>query len=58
MENQSFITKIISNIQGKINQIALYRLTNNLDFDAETALFDMQTYGYTDLGEYARAKLF
>lgn len=58
MEHQSFITKIISNIKGKINQFAINKMTDNLNFDDEVALFEMKSYGYNDLSEYARSKVF
>lgn len=58
MEHQSFLESIISKINAIVNKIALYKLSENENFDAETALFEMRSYGYNDLSEYARSKVF
>ena len=56
MGHQSFIDKIISQIKGKINQIALNRMTANVYLDSEKVLDEMKSYGYDNLSEYARSK--
>lgn len=58
MENLTFIESIIAQIQDKINQFAINRMTEKYSFDPEKALYEMQSYGYNDLGEYARSKFF
>lgn len=58
MGRQSFLESIISKINAIVNQFAINKMTDNESFDMETTLFEMKSYGYNDLSEYAKSKLF
>jgi len=54
MTNQTLLQKIIANIKSKVNSFAFNRMQYEIGCNPEQVLYEMRTYGYENLGEYAR----
>lgn len=58
MTNQTYLQKIISNLKAKVNQFSLNKMNYEIGCNPEQVLYEMRTYGYETLGEYARQSFF